>query len=383
LESEVPLGCLLSGGIDSSLISVAAQKALLGKLQTFNVRFSDTEYDETWAAQMVAKHIGSRHESLEMDDIRGTWDHVTGLLSHVGQPFADTSLFAVNAICRSMRKHVTVAVSGDGGDEAFGGYDVYWKLDRIALLQTVPAFLLNGAGIVLNRLSGVGMPVGRLSQRMQDLTDADDTSIVQSFFRPMSEREHKGLMTDINLLPVRRLFEPEWERHLLPRAPRSEHLSAHATEVNTRLTLANDFLFKVDIASMRESLEVRVPMLDEELFAFGLSLPRHLKVDGRTGKRILRAVATHRLPSAVANKRKWGFSIPLESWVDADLKEHLRDVLLGPSSRLPEVFRAEAYRPVINAFCDDRGHPTIARPDIYPRAIMLLSVHLALCHKSW
>src|SRR5437870_6113819 len=100
LESDVPLGSLLSGGIDSSLVSVAAQTALSGGLRTFNVRFSEKEYDETWAAVAVAKHIGSRHESLDMDGVRGTWDHVTGLLLHAGQPFADTSLFAVNAICR-------------------------------------------------------------------------------------------------------------------------------------------------------------------------------------------------------------------------------------------------------------------------------------------
>src|SRR5262249_25036634 len=117
LESDVPLASLLSGGIDSSLVSVAAQRALHGELRTFNVRFSHKDYDETWAAEMVAKHIGSRHESLDMNQIQGSWDHITRLLSHAGQPFADTSLFAVNAICRLMRQHVTVAIAGDGGDE--------------------------------------------------------------------------------------------------------------------------------------------------------------------------------------------------------------------------------------------------------------------------
>ena len=139
LESDVPLGALLSGGIDSSLISAAAQQALEGRqLRTFNVSFSDRTYDETWAALAVAKHIGSRHVTLDMDEGQGTWEHITDLLRHAGQPFADTSLFAVNAVSRLMRAHVTVALSGDGGDEGFGGYDIYWRLARIARMQRLP-----------------------------------------------------------------------------------------------------------------------------------------------------------------------------------------------------------------------------------------------------
>jgi len=121
MESDVPLGAFRSGGINSSVVSVAAQAALSAQLQTFNVCFAEQAYDETWAEVAVAQHIGSRHETLDMDDMRGTWDYITGLLRHAGQPFADTSLFAVHAVCRLMRRHVTVALSGDGGDEGFDG----------------------------------------------------------------------------------------------------------------------------------------------------------------------------------------------------------------------------------------------------------------------
>jgi asparagine synthase (glutamine-hydrolysing) len=161
-----------------------------------------------------------------------------------------------------------------------------------------------------------------------------------------------------------------------------ESLSAHATEVNVRLTLPNDFLFKVDTASMKESLEIRVPMLDEDLFAFGLSLPHHLKVKNQTCKRVLRAVAQRWLPSAVANKPKQGFGMPVDKWIDADFKACLRDALLGPSSRLPEFFRPEVYQPMIEAF--GKGHlcPGISRQGLYQRVIMLLSMHLALSNRS-
>src|SRR5262249_53737836 len=238
------------------------------------------------------------------------------------------------------------------------------------------------AGLALLPLARVKVVRDSLPQRIRDLTGADNTAIVQSLFSWVREEEHKKLCRIAHVLPIRRLFEPQREHHLPPEASRVERLSAHTTDVNTRLTLPNDFLFKVDTASMRESLEVRVPMLDEDLFAFGLSLPHHLKVNGRTCKRVLRAVAERRLPQPVAQKPKKGFVIPLDTWVDADFRSCLRDCLLSPSCRLPEFFRPEMYRPIIQAFCDDRPRPGISRPGLYQRAIMLLSVELALARDN-
>ncbi len=378
MESDVPLGALLSGGIDSSLVSVAAQAAVNGGLQTFNVRFSQQEYDETWAALAVSKHIGSHHETLDMDGMPGTWEKVTSLLLHAGQPFADTSLFAVNAVCQLMRRHVTVALSGDGGDEGFGGYDLYWQIERIARWQSLPRPATSGALFALKPLARVGAVPRHLPDRIAAVSRADDTKTVEDLFSWVREQEHQRLCRDGDLLPVRRLFERRWEHHLPPSASRLDRLSALATEVNIRLTLANDFLFKVDMASMRESLEVRVPMLDEDLFDFGLSLPQGLKVSGRTGKRILRAVAERWLPPAVAQKPKWGFGVPVDEWVDRAFKIRLGEILLGSSSRLPEFFHPEAYRPIVEAFCSGRTHSSLSRQGLYQRAIMLLSVHLAL-----
>lgn len=374
LESDVPLGALLSGGIDSSLVSDAAQKALSESLLTFNVQFSDKKYDETWAALAVANHIRSRHETLEMDGHRGTWEHVTELLLHAGQPFADTSLFGVNAVSHLMRKHVTVALSGDGGDEGFGGYDCYWQIARIARWQTLPAPVWRWAALILAPMARLGGVSARLPKRLTELAGADDTSVVQDLFCWVRQPEHRRLWGDTDVLPIRRLFEPKWDYDLPPGASRLERLSAHATEVNTRLILPNDFLFKVDTASMKESLEVRVPMLDEDLFAFGLTLPHRLKVNGHTCKRVLRELANRRLPRAVANKPKRGFGIPIDTWVDGEFKARLRDALLGPSTKLPEFFRPECYKPIIEAFCEDRPFPNISRQGLYQRAIMLLSL---------
>jgi asparagine synthase (glutamine-hydrolysing) len=313
-----------------------------------------------------------------MEKNQGTWDKVTALLIHAGQPFADTSLFAVNAVCHLMRRHVTVALSGDGGDEGFGGYDLYWQIARIASLQKLPVPLWCRASFLLEPLARLGVVREHLPQRAREIAGADDTSIVQDLFCWVREDEHKRLCSITDVVPVRRLFESKWQHDLPQAASRLDRLSAQTTEVNARLVLPNDFLFKVDTASMRESLEVRVPMLDEELFAFGLSLPHYLKVKGRTCKRVLREVAKRKLPAVVANKPKRGFGIPIDTWVNGDFKARLRETLLGPSAKVAEFFRPEAYHSIIKAFCDNRSSPGISREGLYQRAIMLLSVQLAM-----
>ena len=282
------------------------------------------------------------------------------------------------ALCRLIRQYVTVVLSGDGGDEGFGGYNFYWWIDAILRWQALPNTVQRATVVALDLLTRAGMAPGRLATRARDLSQGDDTSIVQYLFSQVRENEHQRFCRDTGLLPVRRLFEPQWEYYLPRRASRLERLSAHATEVNIRMKLANDYLVKVDIASMKESLEVRVPMLDEDLFAFGLSLPHTLKVKGRTCKRVLREVGRRELPPEVANKPKHGFEIPLDTWTDEDFKMRLREALLGPSSRLPEFFHPEAYKSMVIAFCTGRSYPALSRVSLGLRVIMLLSVQLAL-----
>lgn len=379
LESDVPIGSLLSGGIDSSLVSAAAQEALApDKLHTFNVRFPDAAYDETWAARMVAESIGSQHETLEFEAGSGTWDEVCGLLAHAGQPFADTSMFAVNAVSRLMRLRVKVALSGDGGDEAFGGYDLYWQLNTFARLRSVPRSML-AAGRLALRAGGMLLPkYRRWAGRLDDFVANDESSIIGSLFRWVRDDELHALLPGRDVEPVGRHFEKRWEHALPHDASPVERLSAHATEVNTRLVLPNDFLFKVDIASMRESLEVRVPMLDEDLVSLGMSLPHRLKVSKHTGKIVLRALAARKLPEPVANKPKWGFGVPVDTWLGSDFRERLRETLLMSRTPLADYYDPKAYRPIIEAFCDRREPGAISRQGLYQRVTMLLAVHVTL-----
>ena len=379
LESDVPLGSLLSGGIDSSLVSAAAQAAVPGGIRTFNVRFSDTAHDETWAAKRVADHIGSHHETLDIKDGHGGWDDITALLLQAGQPFADPSLFAVNAVCRLMRRHVTVALSGDGGDEGFGGYDAFWRIARIARLQRLPAWLLRGSASALDSISGLRFTPSGLPRRLRELSVIGETDLLRSLVTGLRAAELQQLCPDTaDLLPVRRLFEPQWSIRLPDRASRLERLSARNTELYFRLILPNVFLFKVDTASMRESLEVRVPMLDEDLVAFALTLPHHLKVKGTIGKRVLRELAKRRLPTEIASKPKQGFDVPVETWVNDAFKAQVRETILSPSSPLAQVFRAATYRPWVEDFCESRQRSALSRSMLSRTVTMLLSMHLAL-----
>jgi asparagine synthase (glutamine-hydrolysing) len=133
---------------------------------------------------------------------------------------------------------------------------------------------------------------------------------------------------------------------------------------------------------MRESLEVRVPMLDEDLFQFGLSIPHHLKVRDQIGKRVLREVARRKLPLDVAEKPKMGFALPVDRWLDSEFRQHLGKCLLGPSSQLPKIFRPEVYRPIVELFCAVEAIPYLSRRDCYRRVMMLLAAHLALSKAS-
>jgi asparagine synthase (glutamine-hydrolysing) len=379
LESDVPLGALLSGGIDSSLVSAFAQKRSSDDLLTFNVRFPDRDYDETWAAQAVATAIGSRHQTLEMGDAGGSWDHVTKLLSAAGQPFADTSLFAVDAISRAMREHVTVALSGDGGDEGFGGYDVYWRIARAIAFQRLPLPVQRLGALVAGPLARARVVHPALARSLRGLAGADDTAIVQQLFSWVSQREQRELLADgADVYPARRLFERQWQQSLPRDSTRLERLSAHAVEVNIRLILANDFLAKVDTASMRHSLEVRVPMLDEDLIDFGLTLPHALRVEGRSGKQVLRRIAARHLPEAVVAKTKKGFGVPVDRWVDDRFQRNACETLLDRDSRIGEVLNTRTYRPWVEAYRANRRANGLSRGELNLRLIMLLALELSL-----
>jgi asparagine synthase (glutamine-hydrolysing) len=378
LESDVPLGAMLSGGIDSSLVTAAAQRGTPGGLLTFNVRPSDLTLDETAYASAVADHLRTRHKTVDVGQRSADWDSITSTLSSLGQPLADPALFAVGSVSRAMRQHVTVALSGDGGDEFFGGYRIYWKIGVLASLLRIPSPVLAAAGQALRPVAAVGAIGSTVPGQVSTLAGADDTTIVQALSATLSDKEHRTLLVDPDgVAPLRRLFERRWQPSGLD-SNRLERLSSHTVEVQVRLLLASKFLFKSDMASMRESLELRVPLLDEDLAEFGLSLPHRLRMNGHSGKPVLREVARRYVPDEIASRPKHGFAAPIDTWVDHGFRAAARETLLDARAPIADHFQKSVYGPWVAAFADREALPGVSRENLDTRILMLTALDACL-----
>ncbi len=382
LESDVPLGSLLSGGIDSSLVSAAAQGTLRAPLHTFNVRFPERDFDETPAAVAVASHLGTRHQTLTVEAQSLSWGRVMDVLAAPGQPYADSSILAVDAVCASMRDHVTVALSGDGGDEGFGGYESFRRIEPINVVGRLPPRPRSGVLRVLAAMarpvSGRGPVPASLAARLEALARTEDPAgIIGGLTCWLPEAELRRLWRGGPVEPVSRLFEQRWRHELPPHATALERLSALLTEANARVRLPYDYLVKVDIASMRHGLEVRVPLLDEDLFELGLRLPHVLKTNRHNRKLVLRELARSWLPPSVVGLPKHGFTIPVDRSVDSEFREQVRSRLLGEllSGSFGDALDQAEVRRVVNAFLSGEGLDGVSRAGLYQRLIALMSLH--------
>jgi asparagine synthase (glutamine-hydrolysing) len=378
LESDVPLGAMLSGGIDSSLVTAAAQRGTPGGLLTFNVRPSDLTRDETAYASAVADYLHTRHKTVEVVQRSADWDSISSTLAGLGQPLADPALFAVGSVSHAMRQHVTVALSGDGGDEFFGGYRIYWKVGVLARLLRIPSPALAAAGQALRPVAAAGAIGSTVPRQVSALAGADDTSLVQALSAALTDKEHRALLVDPDAVePLRRLFERQWQPTGLE-GSRLERLSSHTVEVQVRLLLASKFLFKSDMASMRESLELRVPLLDEDLAEFGLSLPHRLRVNGHSGKPVLREVARRYVPEDIASRPKHGFAAPIDSWVDDGFRAAAREALLDARAPIANHFQRSVYEPWVTAFANRDALPSVSRETLDTRILMLTALDACL-----
>jgi len=378
LESDVPLGAMLSGGIDSSLVTAAAQRGSDGSLLTFNVRPSDLTRDETAYATEVADHLHTRHATVDIGQRAADWGSITSTLGMLGQPLADPALFAVRAVSRAMRQHVTVALSGDGGDEFFGGYRIFWKIGVLARLRRLPSPALAAAGHALRPAAAAHAIGSTVPRQVIALAGADDTAVLQRLSATLDEDAHRALLVDPDAVdPLRRLFERQWQPTGLGTSP-LERLSSHTVEVQVRLLLASKFLIKSDMASMGESLELRVPLLDEELAQFGLSLPHRLRVNGHSGKLVLREVARRYVSDEIATRPKHGFAAPIDRWVDGEFRTAARETLLGDATPIASHFQRAVYEPWVVAFAEQKALPGISRETLDTRVLMLTALDACL-----
>ncbi|HEY2804748.1 MAG TPA: asparagine synthase (glutamine-hydrolyzing), partial [Gemmatimonadales bacterium] len=285
--ADVPVAALLSGGIDSSLVVAAHRKATNDVTQTFNVRFPDSGHDETGMARAVADHCGTNHQVIDPGEQALTPDLVLNLLRHFDQPFADTSFIPMYWVSTAVRERgIICALSGDGGDEAFGGYARFWRANTLNQMMRAPQWARSTARFAGNALAGATRDWGRQVAKAVDLAEAgrdESAMLLGGLSTYLSEEQKAELVTPA----AREYLLPSW-RHFNGYRPYAtldlEELSRRMTETLFSVSLPSDMLRKVDMMSMRASIEVRVPLLDESLVALGLSLPHRLKTDGHTGK---------------------------------------------------------------------------------------------------
>jgi asparagine synthase (glutamine-hydrolysing) len=310
LVSDVPLGALLSGGIDSSIVVALMAQASAEPVRTFTIGFSDQRYDEREYARAVAERYGTRHEEIPVELDASLVTRLAGILD---EPLGDEAFLPQLLVSEAARRSVTVALAGDGGDEAFAGYERY---AAVALAERVPAPLARAGAVALARARRE--PRSPLFRAARFLRAAS---------APRAER-YARLLEVFPYELRRRLFTGD-----VPVRPTLEILGAPGPglaglqRLDLTTYLPGDLLPKADLASMAASLELRAPLLDHRVVELGLSLPEELKLRGRRGKVALREAFADLLPPPVAARGKIGFGVPLERWFRDDLRELSSDLL--------------------------------------------------------
>jgi asparagine synthase (glutamine-hydrolysing) len=340
LVSDVPLGAFLSGGIDSSLVVALMAEASARPVQTFSIGFDEPAYDELEAARVVAAHIGAEHhEFVVRPDALAIVDRI---VSHFDEPFADASAIPTWYVSELARRHVTVVLSGDGGDELFAGYDWYVPHPRVAQFDTWP---MPGKR-TLARLAARTLPYGARGRRFLGhvARDEDDRYIDSvSFFGPEDRRAllHPSFAGGGGETPEDGLRARLARVRHLPRVSRMMHADFGAY-------LPEDVLTKVDRMSMAHSIESRVPLLDHPLVEFALRLPLALKLRDGHRKYLLKRVASRLLPDAVLRRRKQGFGVPLGIWFRGGLRDAFQDVLLSARAQQRGYFSTREVRRLLD-----------------------------------
>jgi len=353
LLSEVPLGAFLSGGLDSSLICAEILKHT-APLKTFSMGFEERGYSELPWAALVAGELGTEHAEAIADC--GDPDLLVQIAAHLDEPFADTSILPSYALCRAARQHLTVALSGDGGDELLAGYTTH-AADRLhGWLGHLPGPALGLANHLAQKLPDSRAKVGAVFKLKQFLAGA----------RRNPCDAHAGWRMLFAPEVLRDVVSPDaWLDGFDPFAPfRAAHDEVpelgpldRMLYVDYKTWLAGDILVKVDRASMAHGLEVRSPFLDHRLVEFCAGLPPHLKLKGFRGKHLMRRTAKGKLPTAVIRRNKAGFNSPVSHGFAGPWRDLARDTLLGPGA--PALLRPEALRGLLGeheAGKRDHGH---------------------------
>ena len=325
MVSDVPLGAFLSGGVDSSIVVGLMAEASHRPVKTFSVGFDEPQFDELEHARTVARHFGTdHHEFVVRPDALSILDR---LVAHFDEPFADSSAIPTWYVSEIARRHVTVVLSGDGGDELFGGYDRYLPHPRVAQFDRLPLPAKRQVAALLWPL----LPHGARGKNFLRHVSRDDEGRYLdsiSFFQP---DEKEALYTPDVRRALTRGAEQELAHHFARFAALSRHSRMMRFDFETYLP--EDVLTKVDRMSMAHSIESRVPLLDNEVIDFAATLPASLKIVNGRRKHILKEAAKGLLPGGILNRKKQGFGVPLGVWFRGGLADVFSDVLVSRRAR--------------------------------------------------
>ena len=334
LRSDVPLGFFLSGGIDSGLIVALASELSGSKLSTYTVSFEGSEFDESSSANLVAKKFNTNHQTLraEIDLERD----ILFLVNQYDEPFGDSSAIPTMAVCREASNDLKVALSGDGGDEVFGGYRralaarMAVSLDRFGFKVPKASFAL------LKTLSlGGGSYRNKFSFMKRFFSGLDEDSLQRYFIWAANGTGHAGkeiFNTD---------FLKEQESVLNQFLFQDQNIFQQITALDFNSQLPDALLVKMDIASMAHGLEVRAPFLDRDLIEFGMSLPMNIKIRNFKSKSLLRDLASSYLPKNIYSAPKKGFEIPLDAWLSNNLSSMVQDIFSSKDSITYDIFKED------------------------------------------
>ena len=330
LVSEVPLGAFLSGGVDSSAVVAMMAGCSTDPVNTCSISFGDPAFNEAAYARDVAERYRTRHfvERVDTDD----FDLLDTLAEIYDEPFADSSAIPTFRLCQLARKHVTVALSGDGGDENFAGYrryrwHVYEERVRSALPPALRAPVFGLLGDIYPKADWAPKAL-----RAKSTLEALARNSVEGYFHSVSvmgDGQRQKLVSDSFRRDLQGYRAIEVLRRHAERAPKGEPLSL-VQYLDMKTYLVGDILTKVDRASMAHSLEVREPLLDHPLMEWLSGLPPGLKLRGREGKYLFKRALEPYLPQEILYRPKMGFSVPLAGWFRGPLRQRVRDAVLGP-----------------------------------------------------
>jgi asparagine synthase (glutamine-hydrolysing) len=358
MVADVPLGAFLSGGVDSTIVVGLMQRASDRPVQTFSIGFSDPAFDETRYAEMAAAHLKTEHHTFRVEP--EAWATLPGLADHFDEPFADSSALPTWHVSRETRRHVTVALTGDAGDELFGGYDRYRAVALASALDRLPPAARNLLGGPIARALPVSVKaktrLRRVRRMLEGIGEPAGTRYM-GWVAMFDEPTRGALYSDDFLDHLARAGED----HPAEADPQSvlarAFLAAPGRDPATQAMIADiltylpgDLLVKVDIASMAHSLECRGPFLDHRVVELALAMPlrRKLRLRGGRSKVVLKQAFADLLPPAIRTRPKMGFGVPLDRWFRGELKDELRAVLLDPVSLARGLFHPEAVTRLID-----------------------------------